>query len=69
MTQQEFVNRIMGTPCEECPIEIYCRICKAFSCHSTARQYYVTHKRPKEVFKWPDKICTTIQTNTITRKR
>lgn len=68
MTLQEFMGRIMATPCEKCPIETYCQLYTAFSCHSTARQYYASHKRQEEDFKWPDKICTTIQTNTITQK-
>lgn len=55
MTQQEFIIRIIATPCEKCPIEIYCRLCVAFSCHSTASKYYSTHKRPGEDFKWPTK--------------
>ncbi len=68
MTLQEFTGRIMATPCEKCPIEIYCQLCTAFSCHSTARQYYASHKRQEEEFRWPDKTCTTTRTNIIIPK-
>ena len=43
MEMRQFVAKILATPCEKCPIKIYCEMCVAFSCHSTARKYYLSH--------------------------
>ena len=43
MEMRQFVAKILATPCEKCPIKIYCEICVAFSCHSTAHKYYLSH--------------------------
>ena len=43
MEMKEFVAKILATPCEICPIKIYCKMCVAFSCHSTAHKYYLSH--------------------------
>ena len=43
MEMRQFVAKILATPCEKCPIKIYCEMCIAFSCHSTAHKYYLSH--------------------------
>lgn len=43
MEMRQFVAKILATPCEKCPIKIYCEMCVAFSCHSTAHKYYLSH--------------------------
>lgn len=43
MEMKQFVNKILATPCEVCPIKIYCEMCRTFSCHSTAHRYYLSH--------------------------
>ena len=43
MEMRQFVAKILATPCEKCPIKTYCEMCVAFSCHSTARKYYLSH--------------------------
>ena len=43
MEMKQFVIKILATPCEKCPIKIYCGMRKAFSCHATARKYYLSH--------------------------
>lgn len=60
MDKAEFISRIYNMPCERCPIYDYCQVCKAFSCGSTARQYYNSHSTAKEGFKWPIKTDLSI---------
>lgn len=43
MEMKQFVNKILATPCEVCPIKIYCGMCRTYSCHSTAHRYYLSH--------------------------
>ena len=43
MEMEQFVIKILATPCEKCPIKIYCKMCRAFSCHATAHKYYLSH--------------------------
>lgn len=52
MTKEEFISRIYNTPCESCPIRLFCRNNASFSCHSTARQYYNIASDGKGVVKW-----------------
>ena len=49
MTKAEFVKMIFQTPCEKCPISIYCKMCVAITCCQVARKYYSTHKTKLEV--------------------
>lgn len=53
MEKAEFIKKIFYTPCEECPIEGYCKLCKSFSCTSTARQYYYHIINFRGCFAWP----------------
>ena len=49
MTKAEFIKLIFQTPCEKCPISIYCKMCVAITCCQVARKYYRTHKTKLEV--------------------
>ena len=56
MEMRQFVAKILATPCEKCPIKIYCEMCVAFSCHSTAHKYYLSHGGDKNGEQKPRKI-------------
>ena len=53
MTKKQFIQKIMSTSCENCPISTFCQIAITIACHQTARLYYNTHKRKGERCKWP----------------
>ena len=55
MEKVEFVRFIFNGSCERCPIEDFCSLCKSIMCHSTAKQYYETHRDKKGVFICPIK--------------
>lgn len=42
MDKEDFVNHIMYTSCERCPIRIYCSMKHPFytTCEDVARRYY-----------------------------
>lgn len=42
MDREDFVNHIMYTDCERCPIKIYCSLKSAqyVTCEDVARKYY-----------------------------
>ena len=43
MDKEDFVNHIMYTECERCPIQIYCSLKSPqyTTCEDVARRYYV----------------------------
>lgn len=43
MTLKQFVAYILATPCEKCPITIFCSVYRSNYCHATAHKYYLTH--------------------------
>lgn len=49
MTKRQFVEKIFSTPCEKCPISIYCKMCIAITCCQVARKYYESHNTKGEV--------------------
>lgn len=53
MKKSEFVARLFETPCESCPIQIFCRASRTFSCSSTARKYYDLVSNGEEGLQWP----------------
>lgn len=53
MEKSIFVNHILYTPCEQCPIEIYCKCSRAQACHTTAGEYYDLIISLRGVFVWP----------------
>lgn len=53
MTRPEFVNRIFSTPCQKCPISIFCKIAPTHSCVETARLYFIKHYPKGGVFHCP----------------
>lgn len=44
MTKQEFMLKILHTPCEKCPIKEFCSLLPNLSCTTIAKKYYETHK-------------------------
>ena len=50
--REQFIHRILWCDCDHCPIKIYCEMCAALSCASTAKQYYESHQKGG-VFVWP----------------
>lgn len=56
MTRPEFVNRIFLTDCENCPINIFCKLAPCKTCVETARLYYMMHKPKGGDFIWPERI-------------
>lgn len=55
MTKSQFIAKTISTPCEDCPITIFCEACDYFSCGQVASRYYNTHKDERGVFKCPEK--------------
>ena len=54
MTCKQFCAKILYTPCEDCPIDIYCKLKPYLSCTLTAVDYYRKHSSGKVEFKWPE---------------
>lgn len=52
MKKSDFVGKILKTPCEQCPIQGYCKIVKTLSCNMTARIYFSKISRGKEDVPW-----------------
>lgn len=52
MKKSDFVRKIFKTPCEQCPIQGYCKIAKTLSCTMTARSYFSKISRGKESVPW-----------------
>lgn len=48
MDKEDFVNHIMYTSCERCPIQIYCSMKHPFytTCEDVARRYYLERMVP-----------------------
>ena len=48
MDKEDFVNHIMYTSCERCPIRIYCSMKHPFytTCEDVARRYYLERMVP-----------------------
>lgn len=55
MEKAEFIKKVFTTPCEQCPIDLYCECSKAQACHIVASDYYDTVISWKGVFVCPTK--------------
>lgn len=53
LNKREFIRHIYDTPCDVCPIAVYCKEVFTISCTSTAAHYFNTHSKEGEGVKWP----------------
>lgn len=53
LNKREFIKHIYDTPCDVCPIAVYCKEVSTISCTSTAAHYFNSHTKDGREIKCP----------------